>query len=100
VTTVRNFVNGRSVDAASGQTSDLVNPTTGQVFATAPVSGPADVDAAYAAASAAFETWGDTTPAERQLALLKIADAMERSTSCASSPAPRGSLRESPQGST
>ena len=77
MTTVRNFVNGHSVDAASGQTSDLVNPTTGQVFATAPVSGSADVDAAYAAASAAFETWGETTPAERQLALLKMADAME-----------------------
>ena len=77
MTTVRNFVNGRSIEAASGRTSDLVNPTTGQVFATAPISGPADVDAAYAAASAAFEVWGDTTPAERQLALLKIADAME-----------------------
>ena len=77
MTAVRNFINGRSVDAASGQTSDLVNPTTGEVFATAPVSGAQDVDLAYAAASSAFEVWGDTTPAERQLALLKIADAME-----------------------
>ena len=45
--------------------------------ATAPVSAEADVDAAYAAASTAFETWGGTTPSERQQALLKLADAVE-----------------------
>ena len=74
---VRNFVNGESVDAADGRTSDLVDPSTGEVFGTAPVSGPQDVDRAYAAASKAFETWRDTTPSERQKALLKIADALE-----------------------
>jgi betaine-aldehyde dehydrogenase len=74
---IRNFINGASVDAADGGTSDLVDPTTGQVFATAPVSTRADVDAAYAAAANAFETWGTTTPSERQAALLKIADAIE-----------------------
>jgi betaine-aldehyde dehydrogenase len=74
---IRNFINGASVDAADGGTSDLVDPTTGQVFATAPVSTRADVDAAYAAAASAFETWGTTTPSERQAALLKIADAIE-----------------------
>jgi betaine-aldehyde dehydrogenase len=41
------------------------------------VSDQADIDAAYAAAGKAFETWGNTTPAERQTALLKIADAIE-----------------------
>ena len=74
---VRNFVNGVSVDAEDGRTSDLVDPTTGEVFATAPVSSKADIDAAYAAAAEAFETWGNTTPSERQKALLKIADALE-----------------------
>ncbi len=74
---IRNFVNGVSVDAVEGGTSELVDPTTGQVFATAPVSTKADVDAAYAAAATAFETWGSTTPSERQKALLKIADAIE-----------------------
>ena len=74
---VRNFVNGVSVDAKDGRTSDLVDPTTGEVFATAPVSSKADIDAAYAAAAEAFETWGNTTPSERQKALLKIADALE-----------------------
>ena len=46
-------------------------------YASSPVSGEADVDAAFAAAAAAFETWGETTPAERQLALFRIADAIE-----------------------
>lgn len=74
---VRNFVDGASTDAIEGQTSDLVDPTTGQVFATAPVSTQPDIDAAYAAADRAFESWSQTIPAERQAALLKIADAIE-----------------------
>jgi len=74
---VRNFVDGASTDAIEGQTSDLVDPTTGQVFATAPVSTQPDIDAAYAAAERAFESWSQTIPAERQAALLKIADAIE-----------------------
>lgn len=74
---IRNFIDGASVDAAEGGTSDLVDPTTGQVFASAPVSTKADIDAAYTAAAKAFETWGNTTPSERQAALLKIADAIE-----------------------
>ena len=43
---LRNFVNGESVDAADGRTTDLVDPSTGEVFGTAPVSGAADVDRA------------------------------------------------------
>jgi betaine-aldehyde dehydrogenase len=74
---LRNFVNGEYVDTADGVTSDLVNPTTGEVFAQAPVSSAEDVDRAYAAASAAFEGWRDSTPSQRQQALLKIADAVE-----------------------
>ncbi len=72
--TIRNFVAGESIDAADGATSDLVNPTTGAVFATAPVSAAQDVDKAYVAAAQAFETWRDSTPSERQTALLAIAD--------------------------
>jgi betaine-aldehyde dehydrogenase len=72
-----NYINGNSAPAADGQTSDLVNPTTGEVFGTAPVSSAVDVDRAYQAAATAFETWRDTTPSERQRALLKIADTFE-----------------------
>jgi len=75
--TVRNFINGASVDAKEGRRLDLVDPSTGEVFGSAPVSGPEDVDAAYSAAATAFETWRDTTPSERQRALLRFADAME-----------------------
>jgi betaine-aldehyde dehydrogenase len=74
---LRNFVGGEYVDAGAESTTEIVNPATGQAVATAPVSGQADVDAAYAAASRAFETWGETTPGERQQALLKFADAIE-----------------------
>ena len=73
----KNFVNGQLVDALDGQTTDVINPTTGEVFANAPLSGAADVDQAYAAASKAFESWRETTPAERQQMLLKIADVFE-----------------------
>jgi len=72
-----NFINGKSVESKSGKTSDLVNPSTGQVFATAPNSNAADVDMAMKAAADAFPIWRDSTPSERQRAILKIADAIE-----------------------
>ncbi|WP_154674405.1 aldehyde dehydrogenase family protein, partial [Nakamurella lactea] len=75
---LRNFIGGEYVDAVEGATSEVVNPSTGEAYATAALSGQADLDRAYAAAEAAFESWGRTTPSERQLALLRIADALER----------------------
>jgi betaine-aldehyde dehydrogenase len=75
---LRNFIGGEYVDATAESAIEIVNPATGQAVATAPVSGQADVDAAYAAASRAADTWGETTPSERQQALLKFADAIER----------------------
>jgi betaine-aldehyde dehydrogenase len=74
---VQNFVNGELVEAVDGRRADLIDPSTGEVFGSAPVSGDEDVDRAYSAASQAFETWRDTTPGERQRALLKFADAFE-----------------------
>ena len=74
---LRNFVDGGYADSKDGAYADLIDPTTGDVFGTAPVSGPADVDAAMSAASRAFQSWRETTPSERQRALLKIADAIE-----------------------
>ena len=72
-----NFINGKSVESKSGETTTLVNPATGQPFATAPNSNAADIDAAFKAASDAFPDWRDSTPSQRQRALLKIADAIE-----------------------
>ena len=74
---LRNHIDGEFRDAVDGRTTEVVNPATGEAYATAPLSGQADVDAAMAAAAAAFPGWRDTTPAERQKALLKIADAFE-----------------------
>jgi betaine-aldehyde dehydrogenase len=75
--TFKNVINGELVDSASGETYDIVDPTTGEVYAQAPRSGAEDVDRAYAAASAAFDGWGGSTPQDRAGALLKIADAIE-----------------------
>ena len=76
-TTFRNIINGEQVDSASGETYDVIDPTTGEVYAQAPMSGVEDVDRAYRAAADAFEDWGDATPQDRANALLKIADAID-----------------------
>ncbi|GAA4489606.1 gamma-aminobutyraldehyde dehydrogenase [Microbacterium panaciterrae] len=73
---LQNFIGGRSVAAHGEGRMDLIDPVTEQVYGQAPISDQIDVDAAYAAASAAFPFWRDTTPAARQLALFRIADAM------------------------
>ena len=75
---LQNFVNGKYVDVSDGRTSDVIDPSTGEVYAQAPVSSRQDVDAAMQAAAAAFEGWRDTTPSERSLAMFRIADAMEK----------------------
>jgi len=76
----KNFVNGEFTPTTEGRASDIIDPSTGEAYALAPVSGPADVDAALKCAEAAREGWRDATPAERSLALLKIADTTPVST--------------------
>jgi betaine-aldehyde dehydrogenase len=76
---LRNYVNGEFKASQEGKTLDVVNPSTGEAYATSPLSGSADVDEAMRAARAAFEgDWRDTTPSERMGVLLKMADAIER----------------------
>lgn len=77
IRTLRNYIDGEFVDAKDGRTLPVVDPTTGEVYASSPLSGAADVDAAMAAAAAAFPVWCDSTPSTRQKLLLKIADAVE-----------------------
>ncbi len=74
---IKNFINGESVSGKSGQTADLINPTTGEVFASAPISNEADIDLAFKSAAKAFETWKESTPSERSLAMFRIADLFE-----------------------
>jgi len=74
---LQNFINGQSLPSKSGKTSEIINPATGAAYATAAVSDAADVEVAMKAAKNAFPGWRDSTPSERQRALLKIADALE-----------------------
>lgn len=75
---IQNFIDGRQQPATDGRTAQIVSPTNGRDFAKAPVSGAPDVESAFTAAARAFETWRETTPAERQRALLRIADSIEQ----------------------
>ena len=70
---LKNIIDGKPADAMSGETYGIVNPSTGEVYAQAPASGPEDVDRAMQAASAAFEGWGDTTQGARSWADLPAA---------------------------
>jgi len=74
---LQNFVGGQYQDASDGPHALLVDPSTGEPFAEAPVSGAADMDRALAVAAEAFASWKRTTPSERSLALIRIADAFE-----------------------
>ncbi len=74
---LRDFIGGQETDFSYDKRADLIDPSTGEVFATAPISSEAEVTAAFAAATDAFEGWRDATPSERSLALLRIADTIE-----------------------
>ncbi|RRO20744.1 aldehyde dehydrogenase family protein [Saccharopolyspora rhizosphaerae] len=73
---LRNLVGGKSVSTVAGGTLPLVDPSTGEEFGTAPLTRWSDVDAVMPVAAAAFELWSQTTPRERQEALLGLADAV------------------------
>ena len=76
-TTLQNFIDGKFVDPADGVTEPVLNPANGETIAHAPLSGAEDVNRAVAAARRAFDGWSTTTPGERALAMLKLADAIE-----------------------
>jgi betaine-aldehyde dehydrogenase len=76
---LQNFIDGEYRDARADHALDIVNPATGTAYLRAPVSNAADVDDACQAARRAFGNWRRTTPAERSLAILRIADSLEAS---------------------
>jgi betaine-aldehyde dehydrogenase len=75
--TFNNYINGKEVTARDGRTTPVIDPVTGKQYATAALSGPADVDDAMKAAADAFESWKHSTPSVRQKAINDIADVME-----------------------
>lgn len=77
VITLKNLVDGELVDATTGQYEDVLDPATEEVIARMPVGGPEDVTRAVDAAARAARDWGRTTPADRALAMLKLADLLD-----------------------
>ena len=69
----KNFVGGEWVDAVEGGTMEVLNPATGETIAEVPRGTQGDVDRAVEAAKKALPEWLETTPGERQEALLKLA---------------------------
>src|SRR5213592_3470066 len=73
----QNFVGGKWVDAAEGETVEILNPATGETIGEVPQGTQADVDRAVEAAKEALPEWLETTPGERAELLLKLADALD-----------------------
>jgi betaine-aldehyde dehydrogenase len=74
LTKLRNFIDGEAVDPADGGSEEVIDPSTGKAFATAPLSTEADVDRAVAAAKRAFSEWAAKTPGDRAAAVHALAD--------------------------
>lgn len=76
------FIDGKAVEALSGETFDCINPATGGFLAKVAACGEADVDRAVKSARAAFEDgrWSRKSPAERKAVLLKLADLIRANT--------------------
>ena len=76
-TSYKNFVGGEWVDAASGETMEVVNPATGETIGDVPSCSAEDVDRAVDAAKKALPEWLDATPKERSELLHKLADVLD-----------------------
>jgi 1-pyrroline dehydrogenase len=77
VTKHQNLIGGEWVDAAGGETMEVLNPATGETIAEVPSASAEDVDRAVQAAKRALPEWLETTPGERAESLLKLADAID-----------------------
>ena len=63
MTELRNFVGGKYAETREGRTSDVVDPSTGEAYAQAPIASAEDIDVALKTAADAFATWRNATPA-------------------------------------
>src|SRR5258708_14979919 len=71
------FVGGEWVDAASGETMEVINPATGETIADVPRCSAEDVDRAVAAAAKALPEWLEATPKISPQLFPKLADVLE-----------------------
>ncbi|MBA2300653.1 MAG: aldehyde dehydrogenase family protein, partial [Chloroflexi bacterium] len=82
-TVAQMLIGGESVDAADGQTFDVVDPATGRTIATAPLGGREDVNRAVAAAQKAFadrKGWANWAAGKRGRSLSKLADLIKKNS--------------------
>jgi malonate-semialdehyde dehydrogenase (acetylating)/methylmalonate-semialdehyde dehydrogenase len=70
-TIISHFINGRQVDAPNGRYADVFNPALGEPCARVALGSAEDVNAAVAAASAAFPSWAATPPLARSRVLFR-----------------------------
>ncbi|HAU17213.1 MAG TPA: methylmalonate-semialdehyde dehydrogenase (CoA acylating), partial [Marinobacter adhaerens] len=70
--TIQHYINGEISLGTSSQSQDVFNPATGQVTGRVVLAGREDVDAAVAAADAAFPAWADTPPIRRARVMFKF----------------------------
>jgi aldehyde dehydrogenase (NAD+) len=71
------FINGRSVTLEDKNATTVVNPATGKPVAKVFMSTPKEMTQAIDAAEAAKESWGNTSPAEREIILIRAAEILE-----------------------
>ncbi len=74
------FIDGKFVDALSGETLSTLNPHDNTVITDVAMAGRADVDLAVAAAQRAFPAWSRIAAADRGRILLRLADLIEANT--------------------
>ncbi len=77
VTHHKMFIGGEFVDSSSGETMEVLNPSTGEVMAEVPRGTADDVERAVDAAKQAWDGWRDKTPKDRMELLLKLADVID-----------------------
>jgi malonate-semialdehyde dehydrogenase (acetylating)/methylmalonate-semialdehyde dehydrogenase len=75
--TLRNYAGGEWVAAHAGETQESRNPASGELLARVPLSGAADVDAAVAAARAAFPAWRGTSSLRRARAVFALRELLD-----------------------
>ena len=77
-TPIDHFISGRRVANASGRSQDVTNPATGMVTGATGLASAVEVNAAVAAAQAAFPAWADTPPIRRARVLFKFLDLLNQ----------------------
>ncbi|MGA8785142.1 MAG: aldehyde dehydrogenase family protein, partial [Polaromonas sp.] len=76
--TIGHYLNGRAFTPASGRSQQVFNPATGAVAGHVALGSSADVDAAVAAAQAAFPAWADTPPIRRARVMFRFLDLLNK----------------------